>query len=74
MGDETKCTIPPGHRPKTCNSMQRKSEIYQPDSIELETLYAPVSKAIALTREKLDAEIALIGFSGAPRDIADLHG
>ena len=55
----------PGTGPKLVTYAENP-EIYQPDSVELETLYAPVSKAIALTREKLDAETALIGFSGAP--------
>jgi len=55
----------PGTGPKLVTYAENP-EIYQPDSVELEALYAPVCKAIALTREKLDAETALIGFSGAP--------
>jgi len=55
----------PGTGPKLVTYAE-KPEIYQPSHAELNTLFEPVAKAISLTREKLDPEIALIGFSGAP--------
>ena len=55
----------PGEGPK-CTPLASDDVISEKYLDDLETKWAPVGQAVALTRERLPSETALIGFAGAP--------